>query len=345
MQENKRTEAAVSDEANPVMIFDTLNAHQQSAALRGAIELDLFTAIAKGHDRVVDLAQQCAADVRGVRILCDFLVVHGFLTKRDGRYGLTPVSAKFLDRRSPQYLGSIAAFINSDHQLNAFRNVAELVRRGTTLLDGSGTVEAEFDGWVEFARSMVPMMMPAAEFIGSLAANLSRGSVRVLDIAAGHGMFGIEVARQNPGASVVALDWPNVLQVAQEHADAAGVADRYTVLAGDALSVDFGTGFDLVLVTNFFHHFDRDTCESLMRKVSGCLSEEGHVITLEFVPREDRVSPPVPAKFAFTLLATTPSGDAYTFAEYSAMWQAAGLASSELIEVPNSPQNVIVTKR
>lgn len=332
-------------EPNPAVIFSTLNAHQQSAALRGAIDLDVFTAIGKGRRTAVSLAEHCKADARAMRILCDYLAVYGFLFKERDEYGLTPISEAFLVRGSPKYMGSIARFVNSAHLLDAFRDVAQIVRRGRTLLDGQGVTETNYDGWVEFARSMVPIIMPAAEFIGKLAADRASGPIRVLDVAAGHGMFGISVARHNPEASVVALDWKNVLQVARENAQRAGVQDRYSVFPGDAITVDYGTGYDLVLVTNFFHHFDKATCESVMRKIDGCLRKGGLAMTLEFVPNEDRISPSVPATFSLMMLATTPAGDAYTFSQYDAMWRSAGLTNNEIVDVPDSEQRVIVSGR
>jgi 2-polyprenyl-3-methyl-5-hydroxy-6-metoxy-1,4-benzoquinol methylase len=79
--------------------------------------------------------------------------------------------------------------------------------------------------------------------------------MRVLDIAAGHGLFGIEIAKQNPHARVTGLDWAPVLRVALDNARKAGVQDRYDMLPGDAFEVDFGGPYDAVLLTNFLHHF------------------------------------------------------------------------------------------
>ena len=334
-----------TDTLNPGRIFDVLNAHQQSAALRGAIEFELFTLIAQGVRTAAALAERAGADPRAMRILCDYLVVHEFLTKTGEEYGLSPLAAAFLDKRLPAYMGGIAGFIHSNDLLLAFRDVTALVRKGGTLLDRRGTTSEEYAGWVEFARCMVPMMMPAAQAIGALAAKLKNGPIRVLDIAAGHGMFGICIAKANPQASIVALDWAPVLDVAKENAASAGLADRYSLLPGDAMKVAYGEGFDIVLLTNFLHHFDKPTCESVLRKVFACLRPGGCAITLEFVPNEDRVSPPVAATFAFTMLGTTPAGDAYTFAEYETMFGAAGFAASELIELEHSPQRLIVSRR
>ena len=76
-----------------------------------------------------------------------------------------------------------------------------------------------------------------------------------------------------------------------------GVADRHTTLPGDAFEVPLGGPYDLILVTNFFHHFDPPTCEKLMRRFHAALAPGGRCVTLEFVPNDDRVSPPVQASF------------------------------------------------
>jgi hypothetical protein len=96
---------------SPERIFDTLLAFQQSAALKAALDLDLFTAIGKDGGSLTSLAKQTQASERGLRILCDYLVIKGFLTKQSGAYGLAPDSAVFLDQRSPAYLGGARHFL------------------------------------------------------------------------------------------------------------------------------------------------------------------------------------------------------------------------------------------
>ena len=328
---------------SPEQIFDTLIAFQRSAALQGAIELDLFTAIAEGANPVSAIAARCHASERGTRILCDYLTVIGFLTKNDGTYALTQNSAIFLNRHSPAYLGSVTGFLNAPSLTDAFQDMAEIVRRGTTLLAGDGSMDPEHPMWVDFARAMKPMMVPAAEGIATLLEAEKGGNWQVLDIAAGHGIFGVTLARHNPQAQVTAVDWQSVLNVALENAQAAGVTDRYHLLPGSAFEVDYGTGYDIVLLTNFLHHFDQPTCETLLRRVHAALKPGGRAVTLEFVPNDDRVSPPMEATFSLTMLATTAAGNAYTFAEYDEMFGHAGFARSEIHQVPMSPQHVVIS--
>ena len=325
----------------PGIVFDNLQAHQRTHALKAAIELDIFRAIGEGPGDVASIARHAAASERGIRILCDFLVVNGLLEKEDGRYRHTPSSAAFLDPKSPACLASIVRFLSLPELRQSFEHLTDVVRNGRTAMPGQGSVEPENPVWVEFAQSMAPMMAPLCAPLGAVVLEGRVGPMKVLDIAAGHGLFGIEIAKQNPQAHVTGLDWAPVLRVALENAQKAGVADRYDMLPGSAFEVDFGGPYDAVLLTNFLHHFDVETCVNLLKKVRNSLNPGGCVATLEFVPNEDRVSPPMPAAFAMTMLVTTASGDAYTFSELAAMHRQAGFGPATAHPIPMSPHTIV----
>lgn len=327
----------------PQLFFQTANAYQRTQALKAAIELDLFTAIGEGKDTAAVLAQRCGAAERGIRILADSLTIQGFLTKDGDHYLLTPDSKTFLDRRSPAYVGSMLNFLHAPKFTEAFQKLTEAVRKGGTVAGEAGTVAPEHPLWVEFAKSMMPMMARAADEIAGFVSQTQPGVKKVLDIAAGHGLFGIEIAKRLPQAEIIALDWPNVLAVAQENARKASIHDRYRTIKGDAFKADFGTGYDLVLLTNFLHHFSAAACETLLRKIHQSLATGGRVITLEFVPNDDRITPPEVAEFSLIMLATTPEGDAYTFKEYDQMFRTTGFEPNELHPVPGSLQQMIVS--
>jgi 2-polyprenyl-3-methyl-5-hydroxy-6-metoxy-1,4-benzoquinol methylase len=337
------TAPSSTPQPNPAKIFDALNAYQRSFALKAAIQLDMFTEVSRGNNTVDALARATDASPRGVRILCDFLVIAGFLGKNGDTYSLTIDSATFLDRNSPAYFGIAADFLLDVRLMGPFLNLREVVKTGRTTLPGEGTVSTDNPLWIDFAKQMAPMAYPAALEIAELAAG--DGELRVLDIAAGHGLFGIAIAQRNPKAHITALDWPNVLAVATKNAQNFGVADRHRTLAGDAFEVDFGGPYDLVLVTNFFHHFDQLTCETLMRKIHAALAQGGRCVNLDFVPNEDRVSPATPAAFAMMMLGTTAAGDVYTANEYKAMFRAAGFVSTELHTLTRSPEAITISTK
>jgi len=327
---------------NPGLVFEMLSAHQRTAALKAAIDLDVFRAVGDGPGDVASIARDCAASERGIRILCDFLCISGVLTKEGGLYKHTPTSATFLDPRSPACIASIAQFMSRPEMREPYEHLAEVVRRGHTSLPGDGTVEPENPVWVTFAEKMAPMMAPMAGPLGAVVLEGFKGPMRVLDIAAGHGLFGIEVAKQNPEANVTGLDWAPVLRVAMDNARRAGVQDRYGMLPGSAFEVDFNGPYDAVLLTNFLHHFDVTTCVKLLKKVHDSLRPGGRAATLEFVPNEDRISPPMPAAFSMTMLTSTAAGDAYTLSELTAMYREAGFKGMTVHPIPMSPHTIVM---
>jgi len=251
----------------------------------------------------------------------------------------------FLDKRSPDYLGGIMEFLVSPSLIEGFNTLTAAVRKGGTVVSKEGTTEAEHPEWVTFARSMVPLMKGPSKWIANWVSQQAPHTRKALDVAASQGIFGVEIAKTIPEVDITALDWANVLTVPQENAEAAGIKDRFHRLPGSAFDVDLGHGYNLVLLTNFLHHFDVPTCETFLKKVHGCLNDGGRVITLEFVPNEDRISPPPMADFGLVMLATTPSGDAYTFSEYDRMFRNAGFSQSDMHDVPASNQRAIITQK
>lgn len=328
---------------NPAIVFETINAYHRTEALKAAIDLDLFTHIAKGHQTAAQIASAAGAAPRGVRILADYLAIMGLLKKTADRYELSPDAAAFLSRTSPAYMGGVTGFLLSPKLTENFAQLTAAVKKGGTAISDEGTVSHDNPIWVDFARTMGPLMQMPAELLANLIGGDPQRPLKVLDIAAGHGLFGIAVAKKFPKAHITALDWPNVLQVAAENARVANVADRHALLPGSAFDVDWGGPYDVVLFTNFLHHFDAPTCETLAKKAHAALAKGGRLMTLEFVPNADRVTPPPTATFALVMLATTAAGDAYTFAEYEAMFASAGFAKSEFHPLPPTTQQAVVS--
>ena len=334
-----------SQQPSPQLFFQTMNAHQRTEALKSGIELEVFTAIGEGNTTAADIAKRCEAAEKGIRVLCDYLTIMGMLTKQGKNYALTVDSAVFLDKRSPAYLGGAVAFLGHPLIAGAAKNMTEAVRKGGTAMPEDGTIGPDNPVWVTFARAMAALMDLPSQLLAKLVDPQGDRKLKILDIAAGHGLFGIAFAKNNPQVEVTALDWKGVLEVAKENAQKAGVADRYHTIEGSAFDVEFGTGYDLVLLTNFLHHFDPPTCETLLRKVHAALEDGGRAVTLEFVPNEDRVTPPDTAQFSMMMLSSTPSGDAYTFPELERMFANAGFSRSTFHPLPPTIQQVIISEK
>jgi ubiquinone/menaquinone biosynthesis C-methylase UbiE len=330
---------------SPDLIFDTITAYQKTAAMKAAVDLDLFTQLADGPATAAEIAKRCGATQRGVRILCDYMAVHGFLTKNGDTYALTQDTAVFMNRKSPAYAGGAMEFLLSDELTKAFGSLADAVRRGGTARPNNGSIAPEHSMWITFARAMGGLMVPASQGLAELIPLDAAKPARVLDIAAGHGMWGIAFAKKFPNAHIVALDWAPVLEVARENARAFGVADRFSTIAGSAFDVDLGANYDVVLLPNFLHHFNAADCVKLLKRVHAALRPGGHVAIVEFVPNPDRISPPPSAGFSLVMLATTPEGDAYTFAELADMLKQAGFETATQQSLAASVNQAVVSKR
>lgn len=334
-----------SEPPSPDLFFETLTAYQNTAALKAALDLKLFTAIGSRQATAAELASTCHASERGVRILSDYLSILGFLIKSNDRYSLTADSAAFLDEKSPAYAGDAASFLLSPSIKHAFEELTAAVKKGSTVLPEDGTMAPEHPVWVDFARGMAPMMAPPAHGLAELLPlDASRGT-RILDIAAGHGVYGIAVAQKNPQAHLIALDWEPVLEVARANARQAGLADRFSTIPGSAFDVALGTDYDVVLIPNFLHHFDPATCVTFLTKVHAALRPGGTVAVVEFVPNPDRVTPPDAASFSLVMLATTAAGDAYPFAELDAMLHQAGFGKAVQHPLPPSSATALLAKK
>lgn len=336
---------SAAQQPSPQLFFQTMNAHLRTEALKAGIELEVFTAIGEGNTTIPEIAKRCQASEKGIRILCDYLTIMEMLTKQGERYGLTLDSSVFLDKHSPAYLGGAIEFLASPMLTDGAKYMTEAVRQGGTAMPNHGTIGPENPVWVTFARAMAALMDLPSQLMAKLVDPNADRKLKILDIAAGHGLFGIAFAKNNPHAEITAVDWKAVLEVARENAQKAGVAGRYNTIEGSAFDVEFGSGYDLVLLTNFLHHFDVPTCETLLRKVHAALADGGRAVTLEFVPNEDRVSPPDAAGFSMMMLTTTPSGDAYTFSELERMAANAGFSRSTLHPLPPTIQQVVISEK
>ncbi|HQZ95975.1 MAG TPA: class I SAM-dependent methyltransferase [Pyrinomonadaceae bacterium] len=329
----------------PERIWQMITGFQMTAAMKAAIELGVFTKIADGKTSTSSIARACGAAERGIRILCDTLTVLGFLIKNGSEYSLADDAAFFLVQYSPAYMGNMTDFILSPQQKAGFDDLTAAVRNGGAVPQYNASLDPESPMWATFARSMTGMMMPSAQKMAADLGYPKDAAIKVLDIAAGHGMFGITVAQHYPNAQIHALDWKVVLAVAQENAEKFGVADRYHKIEGSAFDADLGSDYDVILNTNFLHHFDPPTCEAFLKRAFAALSPDGQLLTLEFVPNDDRVSPPGEALFSLVMLAATPAGDAYTFAELQQMLENAGFSQNEHRPMQGMPQHWIMSRK
>ena len=326
---------------NPV--YDISLSYQKTAAMKAAIKFDVFTKIGNASLSVEQISDNTGASLRGIRILCDFLCVIGLLEKNTNLYNLSADAKMFLDRKSPHCLADIIDFYAAPEIVSLIMNdPASYVMAGGA--SGLTNISPDNPVWVRFAQAMVPFASVTAKRTAAYIAKKAMQPRKVLDVAAGHGLFGIEVANLISDASVIAIDWANVLEVAKGNAELAGLANRYKTTSGNAFEVAWGDNYDLILLPNILHHFDQDGCVRMLSKAKESLSRDGSVFVIDIMPNPDRISPPEQAAFAFLMLATTPQGDAYTCTEYETMARAAGLTLVDSMRLLPTPQTLLEFK-
>src|SRR3954447_10792706 len=194
----------------PDLFLDAVLGFQKTAALKAALALDLFTVVGQESGDRDRIAARTGASERGIRILCDYLTVQGFLTKTQDRYGLTPASEVFLTTTSRAWMGSVVEFLASPEMIGLWLDdPVSYVRNGGAV--GLGSLAPDHPVWVKFARAMVPFMRPVADAVAQTVRGWPTAPKRVLDIAAGHGLFGIALAQAISGVQITAVDWSAVL--------------------------------------------------------------------------------------------------------------------------------------
>jgi hypothetical protein len=166
------TDGVAGSDVSPALVVEGMFAYRKTAALKAAIELDLFTTIGGERRTTKSVAAESGYAERGLRILFDFLVVAGFLTKIGEEYALTPSSQVFLDRRSPAYMGAAIDFLASPEMLSLFLDdPSACVRNGGAV--GLANVAPDNPVWVRFARAMGAFTGGSAQALASEVAGWS----------------------------------------------------------------------------------------------------------------------------------------------------------------------------
>lgn len=332
-------------EFSPDHFFTTVNAYYRTAAVKAAIQLGVFDVVDEDGKTLTEIAQACHASARGTRILCRFLVSIGFLKKSNDLFFMTREMTLYLSRKSPRYLGDSIDFLLAPYVVEAFRDLASVVRTGKIAFSNDGLTSPNHPQWAEFARAMVPTMAVPSLLVAELADRRANQPLRVLDIGAGHGLFGIAIAQRNPNATVTLIDWENVLRLARENAANAGVLDRVEFCAGDAFDMDFAEGQDVIILANFLHNFDEAACEKILTKAHTALRDGGQVLTVEFIANEDRTSPASAAEFSIMMLGTTFSGEAWTYSDLERMFRRTGYGKVELRSIPPAMEKIVLATK
>jgi predicted O-methyltransferase YrrM len=325
------------DASPEARILATARAFQASRILLTAHELDVFTRIARGTRSAPELARAASADGRAMDRLLNALCALGYLEKKDGVFGNTPEAARFLSQDGPDYLAGLA---HMSQQYQSWAGLTQAVRQGTKA--EAGPVDSDDAGRT---RAFIAAMHGRAR---GNAANLARligagGVRRILDVGGGSGVYSMALVREAPEATAVVLDLPKVAALTREYLREAGMAEAVSVVEGDYLQADFGSGYDLILFSAVLHINSAPENIALMRKAGAALNPGGRIAIEDFVMDADRTSPARGAVFALNMLVSTSRGDTYTESEIRGWLRLAGCA--DIVRKETGPGSSLIIGR
>lgn len=318
---------------NPDRLMQLAWGYAPTLIVATAVRFRLFEHLADGPRSVAQLTATTGTSGRGMSAILNALVGLRLLERRGDGYTLTPESAAFLLPGRPEYRGTFFHH-HIDQLLPQWLQLEHIVRTGQPAVttNRAGDAPAYFAGFVE---SLFAGSYPAAQDLGRhLRIPEAVKPVRVLDLGAGSGVWGIALAEQSQQVRVTAVDWPRVLDITREMAVRHRVGGQFSAVPGDLFSVDFGQAYDVALLGHILHSEGPDRIQTLLRKTSRALVPGGVIAIQEFLPDDDRQGPLMPLLFAVNMLVNTEAGGTYTFAEISRWLRECGFRDPRSLAVP-----------
>ncbi len=312
--------------------------------LEAAVRHRIFDLLDGGPKTVSEIQKETGASERGLTAVMNALVGMNFLAKdKQGMFSLTPESSAFLVSTKPGFQGGFLRH-GSQQLIPKWLHLNEIVGSGRpqTAVNQEGPGS---DFFQQFVNDIFPMSYPAAQTLSRhLSADGAGAPVRVLDLAAGSGVWGIALAQGSEQVSVTAVDWPEVIPITRKTVGRFGLGERYSFIAGDLLQVDFGTGYTVATLGHILHSEGRERSRELLKKTFQALAPGGTIAIAEFLVNADRTGPLNALFFAVNMLVNTESGDTYSFEEISSWLKAAGFIDPRTLEAPGPSPLILATR-
>jgi ubiquinone/menaquinone biosynthesis C-methylase UbiE len=343
MISNKKSRKPSKPTLTPERLMQLSWGYAPPLIIEAAVKHQLFDFLDAAPCTAEQLAKKAGASLRGVSAICNALVGLGLLTAKGGRYQLTGESSAFLVSHKPGYHGSFFAHI-SGQLMPQWLALNQIVHTGKPA-QRVNSEQAGVEFFLQFVEAIFPLSYAAARTLGDhLRLAKTKQPVRVLDLAAGSGVWGIALAEQSPLVTVTAVDWEPVLAVTEKVAREHGVADRLTKVGGDLLKAPFGHGYQVATLGHILHSEGRERSRKLLQRTFAALAPGGTIAIMEFLVNAKRTGPPSGVIFAVNMLVNTEVGDTFSFEEISEWLREAGFVKPRLLPAPGPSPLVLATK-
>ena len=328
----------------PERLMELSFAYAPPLVISAAAGNKIFDTLENSAKTAEEVAKTTGASPRALKILMNALVGLDLLKKdRRGRYSLTPESAAFLISRKP---GTHAGFFGTiaPQLISRWLRLTDIVREGRPAV----TVNQETEGTEFFSQlveNIIPMSYPAAQKLGDhLKIAKTEKETRVLDLAAGSGIWGIALAQKSPRVRVSAVDWTGMIPTTKRITEKYGVCDRFNFVEGDLLEANFGTGYDVAILGHILHSEGENRSRQLLKKTFQALKSGGVIAIAEWLVNDQRTEPLPSLMFAVQMLVNTEKGDTFSFNEIKSWLQDAGFKKVRKLEAPGPSPLILATK-
>jgi len=335
---------AKKNQVTPERLMQFGFAYAPPLIIAAAVSNKVFDSLESGSKTVDQISKETGASARGLRMLMNALVGLELLKKdRHQKYSLTPESAAFLVSNKP---GALAGFfrLNVTQLVSKWLQLGDVVRTGRPAQavnqEGEGT--EFFSGLVE---NIIPMSYATAQTLADhLKLAKAKNEVRVLDLAAGSGIWGIVLAQASARVRVTAVDWAGMIPTTKRITQKFGVGARFKFIEGDLLEADFGSGYDIATLGHILHSEGEERSRQLLKKTFRALKSGGTIAIAEWLVNDERTQPLPPLMFAVQMLVNTEKGDTFSFNEIKSWLDEAGFKKVRKLEAPGPSPLILATK-
>ena len=335
---------AKKKQVSPERLMQFGFAYAPPLIITAAVSNKVFDSLESGSKTVDQISKETGASARGLRMLMNALVGLELLKKdRHQKYSLTPESAAFLVSNKP---GALAGFfrLNVTQLVSKWLQLGDVVRTGRPAQavnqEGEGT--EFFSGLVE---NIIPMSYATAQTLADhLKLTKAKNEVRVLDLAAGSGIWGIVLAQASARVRVTAVDWAGMIPTTKRITQKFGVGARFKFIEGDLLEADFGSGYDIATLGHILHSEGEERSRQLLKKTFRALKSGGTIAIAEWLVNDERTQPLPPLMFAVQMLVNTEKGDTFSFNEIKSWLEEAGFKKVRKLEAPGPSPLILATK-
>jgi len=335
---------AKKNQVTPERLMQFGFAYAPPLIITAAVSNRVFDSLESGSKTVDQISKETGASARGLRMLMNALVGLELLKKdRHQKYSLTPESAAFLVSNKP---GALAGFfrLNVTQLVSKWLQLGDVVRTGRPAQavnqEGEGT--EFFSGLVE---NIIPMSYATAQTLADhLKLAKAKNEVRVLDLAAGSGIWGIVLAQASARVRVTAVDWAGMIPTTKRITQKFGVGARFKFIEGDLLEADFGSGYDIATLGHILHSEGEERSRQLLKKTFRALKSGGTIAIAEWLVNDERTQPLPPLMFAVQMLVNTEKGDTFSFNEIKSWLEEAGFRKVRKLEAPGPSPLILATK-